>query len=821
MIDPPKFSIYDNRIVALGPYMAGQSSRSAVVSINLTGPAAVVVGRNGSGKTRLLQSIGEGTDVILECPSLADAMLQITDLNNDPYWLHRSPDEWEDDQNGMMRQPMRLFDLATRHIEQVRQEDDALFNGNRASFAELKERLDALSDQERAAVALVWASFNFHETDNSAQTEAYLLGSAVDLVTHGQLGISRIGPKGRSRIRVWCRRDRESLPKLAELETLVGVDQDNFVADQIPLAWRSRGNLRDGFHIDGPLSYFNGDSVVCLYGAGLGRGSSGPFDVSTTTLPLWVWHLDGGIMREWEPEPLLLSALNVSPHSQQSLLNDLELASRGRRSYQPNRPDPTYEIIEDDDSFGLRSFENHWLQPPGTPEVGDSGFRGDIELFAASFVVAANRLLSHLLPVNIELFLLNDRGVLQWRAIPKHDSFKTAIINSASSFREIGLPLEALSNAERRWATFAIRFCDRFLDRVIAALGTPDEQEWAGTALQSDTAGFAPDLPAYLVLIDEPEAGLHRSAEPVLAAHLAGLARWSGVKVIVATHSPAFVREFSAIGGHVYRTHEGLDRKTVIDECEFVDLESVADAVGLDPVHMLQLVRVFLCVEGEHDKSILEELVGEDLTRHGIYVVAMRGAKGLSQVAQSNVLWSATDAEFVVVLDGIHPGEVNAILNDARKAYIEQSPDEALTILQRLDSDTVGPVTERRAIRELFYEAVQSGRLQRIHIAGLPQRDILRYLDPRHLVEFHTSEVECVRSEQIWDTLHDDWRHDTRSPRVDFKTWLASSFPGTSFNEDRLRTAVQRLDQMHPDIRALLAFIVDVADGQTPEVPQL
>ncbi len=806
------FSGYDNRIVALGFSMVGRSHRSPVVSLDLSGPVAVVIGRNGSGKTRLLKSIGERADLIVDGPSLAGLMAWFTDLHGDPHWLHKSLHESGDNQESMLRQPIFLYDLATSYIDRVCREDESLFVGDRASFAVLKERLDQFSNVERAAVALVWTSFNFAHTEGYEQTEAYLLGVAVDLVSQGKLGVGLIGPDGRTRVTVWCRRDRDRLPRLAELETLVAVDHKDFHFDQIPVEWLPCGDLESGFEIDGPLSFFSCDVAVCLTGPGFGQGSYGPVDVSTAGMPLWAWHLDGGIMREWETEPLLFDALNVSLRSRQDFIDELCEGSRGRRSYRLNMPNISFESIVEDGN-GVEHLHNPWLHAHETSDAGSNGFGVAIEAFAMRFVIAVNKLLSYLIPVNVELFLLDDRGELHWRAALKHRAIDAAVVHRAYGELPAGLPLEALSQAERRWAMFAIRFCERFFDRVIEALGTPDDQKWAKTVLQPAVAGLSPDLPGYLVLIDEPEAGLHRSAEPVLATRLAELARWSGAKVVVATHSPAFVREFSAIGGHVYRSHEGLDRNTVVDECRFVDLDSVADAIGLDPVHVLQLVRVFLCVEGEHDKAILEELFGEDLTRHGIYVVALRGALGLSQVAQSNVLWNVTDAEFVVVLDGIQPDQVQSILDDARRSYIEQSSPLAMAVLDRLDHEGVGPATERKAIRELFYEAVRTGRLHRIHVAGLPQRDILRYLDPRQLVSFQTSDVSEVSSELLWDNLHKDWRKDDRPPRLDFKNWLTSCYPGTSFDDSRLRRAVQRLDQVHPDLKALLAYLIDIADN--------
>jgi hypothetical protein len=104
-----------------------------------------------------------------------------------------------------------------------------------------------------------------------------------------------------------------------------------------------------------------------------------------------------------------------------------------------------------------------------------------------------------------------------------------------------GIPLRGLSKAEKSWVTLSLRLA------ILALTG--------GNPLQGFPTPTAHDLRLAnntFVIVDEPEAALHRAAEAHMAQGLAALASHSDFYLVVATHSPHILNLTSA---HVQRVH--------------------------------------------------------------------------------------------------------------------------------------------------------------------------------------------------------------------------------------------------------------------------
>ncbi len=149
------------------------------------------------------------------------------------------------------------------------------------------------------------------------------------------------------------------------------------------------------------------------------------------------------------------------------------------------------------------------------------------------------------------------------------------------------LPLTSLSAAQQRWSALAIS----------VALGSGDADD------------------PVVFLCDEPEAGLHRAAEARLPQGLATLARRTNAFVVVASHSPAMLNEPTVSQSHVSRHSSG---RTVVKDLPLTVTEAFArqasaHELGLTASDVLQLVRVFVVVEGPHDRAVLEHVLREDL----------------------------------------------------------------------------------------------------------------------------------------------------------------------------------------------------------------
>jgi energy-coupling factor transporter ATP-binding protein EcfA2 len=201
------------------------------------------------------------------------------------------------------------------------------------------------------------------------------------------------------------------------------------------------------------------------------------------------------------------------------------------------------------------------------------------------------------------------------------------------------LPLDRLSRAERRWTTLAVALATHIsLDRIHL------QQPW-GRA-----------LPLFLIL-DEPEAALHRSAEAYMADGLLKWAETFNAHVVVASHSPELLDQPSSNLLSVTREKTGGSR---VRPLVAPTKETMAE-FGLAPSDLLRRQRAFLLVEGTHDEIVLEELIGDELRQARVDVLALRGARNLPATVDSQFLFDYTDAHVVVLLDAIDAATVRDV----------------------------------------------------------------------------------------------------------------------------------------------------------------
>lgn len=322
--------------------------------------------------------------------------------------------------------------------------------------------------------------------------------------------------------------------------------------------------------------------------------------------------------------------------------------------------------------------------------------------------------------------------------------------------------IDELSQAESRWCRLAIAVATQVLLRSIRG---------------SD------DLPLFLVL-DEPEAHLHRSAE----AHMAvGLERWAtalGAHVVVASHSPELLDLPTSRLLHISRDLDAsvsrvqpLAQPTKYNMAQF----------GLEPSDLLRRQRVFLLVEGAHDEIVLQELIGEELRSARVDIIPLRGAKQLPATVDSQFLFDYTDAHVVVLLDAIDAGDVSRAW--ARALETAQSADAGRAGIV-LREALPGNSAEMRWMREFLSKAIDRGVHDRLTPFGLQALDVIDYLPSERL----------VTPPAPWSQLRDEWKASGTSK--DFKGWLAS-LGRASFAPDRLRAAAQSLDHVPDELVAL------------------
>ncbi len=154
--------------------------------------------------------------------------------------------------------------------------------------------------------------------------------------------------------------------------------------------------------------------------------------------------------------------------------------------------------------------------------------------------------------------------------------------------------------------------------------------------------------PTVLLLIEEPEAGLHPEAQRRVAALLREL-RGAGVQSIVVSHSAAFINAASRDGQRlVTRTADGHSLVLVPE-----GVEEVRRELGISPADAL-LGSSFVIVEGVTDAAVLREwarTVGPDLDEAGVRVTDGGGWSKTDVVAKLAGL-AMEGTRIHVILDG-------------------------------------------------------------------------------------------------------------------------------------------------------------------------
>jgi ABC-type branched-subunit amino acid transport system ATPase component len=147
-----------------------------------------------------------------------------------------------------------------------------------------------------------------------------------------------------------------------------------------------------------------------------------------------------------------------------------------------------------------------------------------------------------------------------------------------------------------------------------------------------------------VVIIEEPESGLHPQAQRNLTATLRHLL--ADRKLILTTHSP-YVLEALDEGDRIHLVTRTSISSEVLDVSG--SLRDALDIIGVGAFGLLQ-ARYALIVEGASDKLILSRLLLIDLIRHDIAIVQAEGAKNLANFEEALRSLPELDDESILVL---------------------------------------------------------------------------------------------------------------------------------------------------------------------------
>lgn len=332
---------------------------------------------------------------------------------------------------------------------------------------------------------------------------------------------------------------------------------------------------------------------------------------------------------------------------------------------------------------------------------------------------------------------------------------------------DVDVPLDALSEAEKRWASIAIQ------------LGC--------------TTSSRP-----LIVLDEPEAALHRAAESQMSHALGDFARTAELQVVVASHSPDLLDARSASRIFVRRRTAGQDGSLIaLEDSDSMTIEEL----GILPSDLLKRTRGFVLVEGDHDMQILQGHFRAELARLGVEILPLRGAGRLKSALDARFLFEFTDALLFPLLDDVALDPLLNVWRDAEATTKRVSVDKAVDQLVAALRAIPGKGTEYYSA--FLTTALRRGIQHRVVPLGVAQTDILLYLP----VE------EFVPGAESWENLREALERDMKGvepSETEFKRWLESAKRADLGPENVGKIA--RRAAPHRDLKAVLAAIAGALD---------
>jgi hypothetical protein len=89
---------------------------------------------------------------------------------------------------------------------------------------------------------------------------------------------------------------------------------------------------------------------------------------------------------------------------------------------------------------------------------------------------------------------------------------------------------------------------------------------------------------------------------------------------------------------------------TEVDELTSPLRQILEGGLGMNPSDAMQIVRVFVLVEGEHDVAVINGTIGDELEEARARLVALRGTHQAVHLAESWFLVDFTNARILICL---------------------------------------------------------------------------------------------------------------------------------------------------------------------------
>lgn len=352
--------------------------------------------------------------------------------------------------------------------------------------------------------------------------------------------------------------------------------------------------------------------------------------------------------------------------------------------------------------------------------------------------------------------------------------------------RETRRDLAVIGAGIARWAAAAARLACLELRNGDQFVKGPDGKNITETDRRSEHLRVARDSPSAaksvwieprttpaVYLVDEPEAHLHPGAVQSVAEWLCQLSARASC-VVVATHHPALLNLPTDVATNVLVRRKG-DLTELVHVGNDVGrlLEEAGANLGVGRAELLLMTRLFLFVEGPHDRAVLEGMFGADLMAAGIRVVPLHGIDNAVALAESELV-----ADLSIPI---------AVFGDATNRSTVASG---------------GSTREERVLARLVREATRVGR--HVEIFGHSKRDILEWLDG-------TVCTEAAPTFPGWDLAIEACRRG--GPIEHWKSWITATY-GLQLNRDdvrRLAIRCKELGHLPAELRQVVKSIVKSA----------
>lgn len=344
--------------------------------------------------------------------------------------------------------------------------------------------------------------------------------------------------------------------------------------------------------------------------------------------------------------------------------------------------------------------------------------------------------------------------------------------------------VSSLSDARRRWAQISI-------------------------ALALALRGGVREHPRMLI-IDEPERGLHRTAERRLASGLAQLSEELNLTVLVASHSPAFIRLPNSRGHHVRRDARGQVSLHPLDPSTH-DL----GLLGISHSDSAQFLRALVLTSDELDAAAVKGFLGDAMRQHGIIVRALsdvnvhdlldlEGATddaSQTELAFLNQVIRLTDARILVIADSSQFGLSGADEESTESEDWWNLPGP-LTDGRDLELDDDcrdSPLSDLWSRHDSLLDVLRvMGQADRLEFRAFSRRDLLDALNFSPAFDFVGPQATEILA-RAWDRYYST--DDENSATIGIGSQVGEMIPAEAFRE-----AAERSERAPEIISSILAF---------------